>query len=91
MPFIGKTHRNAVVVVGPQFLDQPVVEFTRPLAFEEGLHLRPADRKLGAVAPRGVHRVGQRHTLGIARNPGVFGQAHLLPGRLCGERRQRRA
>jgi hypothetical protein len=72
-------------------LDQPVVEFTRPLALQKGLRLRPANRELGTVAPLGIHRVGRRHALGIARIPGVFGQAHLLPRRLCGEGRQRRA
>ncbi len=32
MPFVGKTDRNAVVVKGPKFLDESVIQFFVPLA-----------------------------------------------------------
>ena len=31
VPFVGETHRNAIAVVSPKFLDQSVVQLFRPL------------------------------------------------------------
>src|SRR5262245_23487656 len=35
MPFVGKAHGDAVVVEGPNFLDQTVVQLALPLACQE--------------------------------------------------------
>jgi hypothetical protein len=79
-----------VAAEGPQLLDEPVVEFLRPLAAQEGLDLLATDRELGAVAPAGVFRVDPRADFGVARVPGVLGAAHLLRRSLFGERRNGR-
>ena len=42
VPFVGETHRDAIAIVGPKFLDQPVVELLRPLSFEKFDDLLPA-------------------------------------------------
>lgn len=50
VPLIGVAHGNSVAVEGPQFFDEPVVEFTGPLAGEEGMDLCPASWELRAVS-----------------------------------------
>jgi hypothetical protein len=54
VPFVRETHGDAIVAKGPQFLDQPVVEFPRPFAREEFDDLRTPDWKLRSIAPRAV-------------------------------------
>lgn len=46
MPFIGKSDRDAIAGKGPEFLDQPIVQFARPFAGQECDDLGAADRKL---------------------------------------------
>ena len=41
-PLIGKAHGNAVLVPGPDLLDQPVLELARPFAREEADDLTSA-------------------------------------------------
>ena len=47
-PRMGEAHRRPTPVMGPQRLDQPVVELPRPLAHQQGLHLFGRDDVLGA-------------------------------------------
>ena len=91
MPFVGEAHGDAVVAKGPDFLDEAVVELAVPLARQECLDRLAALQKLRAVAPAAVGRIGERDASGIARIPGVFGQARLLGCGFGGERRQWRA
>ena len=91
VPFVGEAHRDHVAGEGPEFLDQAVVEFARPLAAQEGLHLVAAGEELGAVAPARVFGVDPCADLRVARVPGVFGTTHLLRRRRVGERGQGRA
>ena len=77
-PFIGESDGDAVAVVRPQLLDEPVVEFAHPFAFEKRDDLLSALRKLAAIAPSAVGRVRERYALRVAAVPGVFGQANLL-------------
>src|ERR1044072_8036860 len=51
VPLICEAHGDAISVEGPQLLDEPVVEFFRPLAFEKPDDLRAAVGKLSAVSP----------------------------------------
>src|SRR5262245_51950906 len=88
VPFIGKAHGDPVVTERPDFLDQPVIELAIPFAREKRLDLRPAVKELGAIAPNTVDRIGQRDMRGIARVPGIFGEARLLRGALGCERGQ---
>jgi hypothetical protein len=74
-----------VIGEGPQLLLQPIVEFFRPLALQEGFHLRTAMEELAPVAPSGVFGIGQYHTLRIAAVPGILGGLHLLARRFGGE------
>ena len=78
VPLVREAHRDALAFERPQLFDQAVVELACPLAGEEGFDLGAPARKLGAVAPRAVRRVRERHALRIATVPGVFGGAHLL-------------
>ena len=58
VPFIGKAHGDVVVREGPYFLDQAIVELTRPFAAQKRLDRLAALKKFGAVAPAAVGRVG---------------------------------
>src|SRR3977135_2450496 len=78
MPFVSEAHRDAVVVKGPEFLDQAIVELAVPLARQERLDGVASLQELGAVPPETVDRVGLRDTRRIARVPGIFGEAGLL-------------
>src|SRR6202011_858403 len=69
VPFVGKTHRDAVLAACPDFLDEPVVELAAPLAAQELLDGRAPVQKLGAVAPHRVLRVRERYTLRLAGVP----------------------
>src|ERR1700746_848313 len=90
VPFIGEANRDAVAGEGPDFFDQPVIEFARPFALEERDDFRTAGEELGAVSPHAVLGVGERHALGLASIPRIFGSPRLARGGLGGERRQRR-
>jgi len=78
VPFISETHRNAVAGDGPDFLDQPILQFMRPFTLEKIHDRRPTGQKFRAVSPMAVLRVGERHASRIAAVPGIFGQAGLL-------------
>ena len=73
MPFVGEAHGNAIVVKGPNLLDEPVVELAVPLARQERLDGLAALEKLRAVPPAAIGCVGERDASGIARIPSVFG------------------
>src|SRR5882757_2976598 len=90
MPFILKTHRDAVVMKCPEILDQAIVELSCPFAGEEGNDRRPAFEKFRAVAPAAVLGIGERHASGIPGIPGIFGHAGLLRGGLFRKRWKRR-
>src|SRR5438128_6622170 len=59
VPFVGKAHGDAGGAAGPQFLDQPVVQFLGPFAAEERLDRLAALQELLAVAPDAVRRIGE--------------------------------
>ena len=42
MPFVSEANRDAVLVKGPEFLDQPIIELARPFPFQERLDRLPA-------------------------------------------------
>src|SRR5580692_581174 len=54
VPFIGETHRDPVLTKSPNFLDEPVIEFARPLTREKCLDGVAALQELGAIAPAAV-------------------------------------
>src|SRR3569832_71485 len=89
VPFIGEAHRDPALRERPELLDQPVVDLLGPFAREDRHDLFAAADKLGAVTPRAVRCIGQRHALRIAAVPAVFGAAHLLDGGLAREWRKR--
>src|SRR5688572_28204959 len=66
VPFVGKAHRNAIVAMRPDLLDEPVVELTLPLAMQEGHHCRASLEELVAIAPACIHGVRLRDPLRIA-------------------------
>ena len=80
-----KAHRDAVAVERPEVLDQAVsCSFAHLRVRNATIAARPL-KNFGAVAPAAVLGIGERHALGIARIPGVFGHARLLRGGLSGE------
>src|SRR5476649_443898 len=90
VPFVGKTHGDAVLTEGPDLFDEPVVEFARPLSREKRLDRFAALQELGAVAPAAVRRIGECDARGVAGVPGIFGHARLLGGSSGGKGRKRR-
>src|SRR3954465_12060181 len=91
VPFIGKSHRNAVLAKGPDLLDQTIVELAAPLARQERFDGLAAMQKLGAIAPPAVDRIGERDACGFAGVPGILSHACFLGGSLDGERGKRRS
>src|ERR1700731_3688616 len=91
MPLVCKTHGYPVFAKSPQFLDQPVVEFARPLAREKRLDGIASLEEFGAIAPAAVRGIGKRNPNRIARVPSVLRQACLLGGGFQGKRGQRRS
>ena len=85
MVFVGKAHADAVAVMGPQFLDQAVIQFARPLAFQQGDNGGAALRELAAFAPPAVFRIGEGDLFRVAGIPAVFGQADFFDGAFAGE------
>src|SRR6476661_8153566 len=75
VPFICKAHGYPVVAKRPDLLDQPILQLANPLAYQECL-----ENELGAVAPDAIHRISKRYFGGIARVPGVLGEARFLRG-----------
>jgi hypothetical protein len=88
MPFICKAHGYPVVAKRPDLFDQPILQLANPLAYKERLDGLAATNELDAVAPDAVQRIGKRYFGRIAPVPGIFGEARLLRGRFCGERRK---
>src|SRR5262249_27100357 len=86
MPFVGKAHRNAVAVKGPQLLDEPIVEFLIPLASEELDNRFPTGKELRPIPPLAARRVCQRNSLWNPGIPGILSHANLLCCRFCTER-----
>src|SRR4029434_6292377 len=82
-------HRNTIVPVGPQLLDEPVVELPIPFACQELDDLGPSLEDLAAVSPLAVDRIRQRDAFGIAGVPGILGGADLLDRGLLREWRKR--
>src|SRR3954463_1512259 len=79
-PLISEAHREAVFAEGPKLFDQAIVEFTIPLAGQEGLDRLAACDEFGAVPPPAVRRVCYCHPGGIATVPCILGQAGLPGG-----------
>src|SRR5882672_183349 len=91
VPFIGKSHRNAVFAKGPHFFDQTIVELAVPLARQERFDGLAALQKLGTITPAAVDRICERDACGFAGVPGILGHARLLRSSLDGERGKRRS
>src|SRR5262245_39312828 len=80
MTFISEANGDPIVLKGPQFLDQPVVEFPRPFAPKKGDDLLSADEEFGSVSPPALFAVAKSHFFRITRVPGIFRQTYLLIG-----------
>src|ERR1700722_1608301 len=91
VPLVGKSHGYSVVAKGPEFLDEPIVEFAGPLAREKRLDGIAPLQEFGAVAPTALLRIGKRDPSRVARVPSVFGHADFLNRSLQSKRRQRRS
>src|SRR5882757_7699138 len=89
MPFVGETHRDAIAVVRPKFLDQPVIQFFRPLSGEKFDDLLPSVRKFSTISPVRVDGVSKRDFCRVARIPAVLRQPNLLDRSLTSKWRER--
>src|SRR6185437_5363081 len=61
VPFIGETHRDAVLAECPHFFDEAVVKLAIPFACQKPLDLGSTMNKLRPIAPAAVRRVGERN------------------------------
>src|SRR5262245_55257894 len=73
VPLVLEAHPDPVFGEGPESLHEAVVEFTSPLAGQEGPNLVAADKEFAPVAPDRVFGVGQGNTIWITGVPGVLG------------------
>ena len=78
--FVAEPHSDAVVGVRPQFLDEAVIEFSIPLALQEGTYGVAACYELGPIPPHRVNGVRHLDSVRILRIPRIFGGADLLYG-----------
>src|SRR5262249_18552925 len=60
VPLVREAHGDAVALTRPEFLDQPIVELSCPLATQELLDGLPPGEEFRPIAPDAVWRVGQR-------------------------------
>src|SRR5580765_8590735 len=58
VPFVGKSHGDAVCLKGPKFFDEAIVEFLVPFTGEELNNGVASAEKFRTVAPDGVDGVG---------------------------------
>lgn len=86
--FILDAHGDAVASAGPERLLKPLIQFARPLAFEERHHFGAATQKLGSVASFGVLGAGERDRFGVPGIPGVLGHLDFVTRGLLGERQE---
>src|ERR1700722_10554191 len=86
--FVGEPDGYAVVTKPPDLLDQPLIQFARPLARQKFLNGVAALREFGAVAPTAVRGVGECDAGRVSRVPGVLSHARLLRGGFHRQRRQ---
>src|SRR5271166_3769425 len=91
VPLVGEPYGDAMIAIGPDFLDQTIVELSSPLAREKCFDFRSTLDKLRAIAPATVGRVGECDPGRIPRVPCVFGHSRLLRCGLGGEGGERRA
>ncbi len=73
-----EAHGNTVVVEGPEFLDQAIVELALPFPGQERDDLGAAGEELGAVAPLAVLGISERDLDRILRVPGILGLARFF-------------
>src|SRR5258705_1622164 len=59
VPFISEANRDTIALKGPQLLYQAVVQFLVLFPRKELHDLRPANRKLGAIAPTAILRINK--------------------------------
>src|SRR5579859_2491215 len=90
MPLVLEAHRNAVLMEGPELLDEVVIELARPLSLEKLDDRSAALKELRAITPAAVRRVSERDPFGVACVPGILGSPHLLLSAREREGRKRR-
>lgn len=78
MPLIGKSDGNPVSMERPQLLDETVIQLLIAFTGQELHDGVTSGKKLRAVTPDTVRRIRQRHSLRVARVPGVFGHVDFL-------------
>ena len=77
VPFIRKADGDRIVAKGPQFLYEPIVQLSLPLAGQKRFDGFAALQELRTIAPTAVGRVGKSHARGIAGIPGILGQSYF--------------
>lgn len=75
MPLVLESNGDSVVMESPKLFDQPVIELSGPLAAKKLDDRLAPGKKLGAIAPAAVFRVGKRDSLGLASIPRIFRDA----------------
>src|SRR5580692_2800774 len=78
VPLIGKPHGYPVLAKSPNFLDEPVVEFARPLSREKCLDVVAALQEVVVIALTAVGGIRKRDPCGVSTVPRVFRHVRLL-------------
>jgi len=73
-----RSGRRSILPERPEFLDQPVVQFVRPLAPQKSDYLLSSDQELRAISPLAVRAVGECDPFRVACVPAVFSRTDLL-------------
>src|SRR5207237_3769631 len=67
MPLVREPDCDAIILKGPELLDQTIVQLSVPFAPQERHNLPSADDELRPIAPCAVRPVRKRDPFGIAR------------------------
>ena len=87
VPFVDKFHGDSVFAKSPDFFDESIVEFLRPLSREEFDNLGSTLDEFGSVSPAAVLGVGKAYSVWFFRVPCVLGEPGFLGSCFESERR----
>src|SRR5262249_3253811 len=89
VPFVGKANRDTISLKNPKLFDQPIIEFSDPLARQKLNDFFAAIRKFCTISPTRINRVCERDFLRVTGIPSIFGQPDFLECRFACKGRQR--
>src|SRR3954467_4860643 len=82
VPLVGKSDGDPVLVKGPKFFDESVLQFLAPFADQKLCDGLASRKEFRAVPPNSIDCVRKRDTLRVACVPGVLRHPDFLGGSL---------